>query len=99
MCLTWYAPHFPALPRFRCSKTASGGSQDALAQQIEARPSVHLALDELQPVNLPLYLPAAPFVFKRGRNRLVVSSQSPGKAFKLGHFAAFRAIEPSIEFL
>ena len=43
--VTW--PRFLALPRFRCSKTASGGSQDALTQQIKARPSVHLALDEL----------------------------------------------------
>src|SRR3954454_8660266 len=50
-----------ALPRLRCSKTPSGGSQDALTQQLKARPSVHLALDELQPVNLPLYLPAASF--------------------------------------
>ena len=38
---------FQALPRFRCSKTASGGSQDALTQQIKARPSVHLTFDEL----------------------------------------------------
>jgi hypothetical protein len=66
-------------------------------QQIKARPSVHLALDELYSVNLPLYLPGAPFMLDRGHNRLVVSSQSPGKVFHLGHFAALRGNEPSIE--
>jgi hypothetical protein len=82
---------------FRCSLTASGGSQDALTQQIRARPAVHLALDELSPVDLPPYLPAALFVLMRGPTRLVILSQSPGKVFDRGHFAARRGIEPSIE--
>ena len=61
-------------------------------KRLDKRIEIHLALDELQPINLPLYLSAAPFIRKRGRYRLVVSSQSPSKVFDLGHFAALRGI-------
>ena len=39
-----------------------GGVQEASLQQLEVRPPVHLALDELQAVDLAFCLPAAPLV-------------------------------------
>lgn len=41
-------------------KRSSGGIEDALTQELKARPPVHLALHHLQPRNLAFYLPRAP---------------------------------------
>lgn len=46
--------------------------QDASLQQVDVRPPIHLVLEELQAVDLPLCLPVAPFVGERHSNRFVV---------------------------
>ena len=76
----------------------SGGVQEASLQQLKVRAPVHLALDELQAIDLSFCLPAAPIVrLWRRSNRLVVLDETLSKTFNLSHFAAFSSLKPAIE--
>ena len=41
------------------SSACSGGVEDSLSEEIELRPSIHLAFEELEPGHLALRLPIA----------------------------------------
>ena len=58
---------------------ASGVTEDPSAQQIEAGPAIHRALDRLQPVDLALDLSAAPRFAQGGAHRVLVAADAGGE--------------------
>ena len=57
----------------------SGGEENASAEQVEAGPSIHLALDEFELVHLSFGLPIAPGESERRLDCLLVLLQTGGK--------------------
>ena len=57
------------------SLRGSGCQENALAQQVQACPTIHLALDQLEAVDLPLGLAAAPGQAQGGPNRGAVLAE------------------------
>ena len=64
---------------FHCLMFASGVTEDPNAQQLEAGPAIHRALDRLQPVDLALDLPTAPRLAQGGAHRILVAADPGGE--------------------
>ena len=61
--------------------SGNGSVEHPGLQKRKAAPAVHLALDELEPVDLPLDGAVAPFVLQRCADGGQVTAQTAGKAF------------------
>jgi len=55
---------------------ASSMREYPAAQELEPGASIHLALDDLEPVDLTLHLPVAPGLGQRGAERFLVTAQA-----------------------
>jgi hypothetical protein len=99
-------PHTPSLTPFsattlplqaRC-EPRSAHMQYALAQQVELCPAIHLAFDQLQPVDLPFELAVAPAGCERCLHRVVVRSQTACKHAKFARYGPVaRTLDPVIQ--
>lgn len=82
------------------AESESGGVQHADSQEIEASPTVHLALQGLESVDVPLRLTIAPRQFEsrlhRGQIRLQSLSKCPQVAWAVGCQSSG---QPSVEFV
>src|SRR4051794_18007517 len=56
----------------------SSMSEHPAAQQVEPGPSVHLPLDDLEPVDLTLDLAVAPRLGQRGAHRVLIAPEANG---------------------
>ena len=70
------------------------GIQQAGFQHIKLGPPVHLAFDELQPVDLPFNLPITPCILQRSGDRRIVLPNPRRKTPHLWHGALLRALQP-----
>src|SRR3954449_7219959 len=57
---------------------ASSMPEHPAAQQVEPGPSVHLTLDDLEPVDLALDLPVAPRLGQCGAHRILIAPEANG---------------------
>jgi len=73
----------------------SRGEDHASAEEIEARSSVALALDQLEPVNLAFGLTAAPGLGQGSPDGSGVSIQPGGEARDRGSVAGLRFRDPA----
>src|SRR3954453_18617510 len=62
-------------------------------------PTIHLALDGFQPVDLPFDLSVAPSQLYRCTHRVIVGRQMLGEALQLPDHAVSGSLEPEIEAL
>src|SRR5690349_6934918 len=79
-----------ALPRV----LASSMPDHSTTQQVEPGTSVHLPLDDLEPVDLALDLAVAPRLGQRGAHRIRVAPEAGGER---GQGAGLRLAQPAIE--
>src|SRR5512134_3021204 len=56
------------------------GGEHAAAEKIEAGPAVHVALDELQTVDVPFDRPGAPRFAQGGMDSVIILPQADGEA-------------------
>jgi hypothetical protein len=54
--------HHRGSPSLLVTPSASGGAQGAEPEQVELRPAVHAALQQLEPVDVPFGLSVAPML-------------------------------------
>ena len=64
------------------------------AQQVEPGSSVHLTLDDLEPVDLALDLPVAPRLGQGGTHRVLIAPEAGGER-RQG--AGLRLAQPAVE--
>ena len=75
----------------------SGSEEDTAAQEVEAGASVHLALDQLEPVDLPLGLSAAPRHGERRSDRRFILLQAGREGLDDRNTAGPGLLKPSPE--
>src|SRR4051794_27357043 len=75
----------------------SGGKQYAMAEQIEAGATVHLAFDQLEPGDLALRLATAPGCGDCGADRGAVLLQPSRKGLHSAHAGPARVGEPGVQ--
>ena len=68
-----------------------GRVKDTQPEQVETGTAVHLALDQLESVNLPLHHPVAPGQLQCGGDGILVAPEAASKGSIGG---AFRSFEP-----
>ena len=73
---------------------ASSVPEHPAAQQVEPGPSVHLTLDDLEPVDLALDLAVAPRLGQRGAHRILIAPEAGGER-RQG--AGLRLAQPAVE--
>ncbi len=91
---------FPALVGTRFSRTSRGScrKQNASAEQVEAGVTIHLALDQLQPVDLPFGLAVAPGRGESGAYRIAVLLQPGSERLHRRDATPAGLDEPGIQF-
>jgi hypothetical protein len=70
------------------------GGEHAAAQEIEAGPTVHVAFDELQTVDVPLDWSGAPRFAQGGMDSVIILPQADGEAFDV---TARRLLDPGLQ--
>src|SRR4051794_22560801 len=73
---------------------ASSMRQHPAAQEFKPRASIHLAFDDLEPVDLTLDLSIAPRFGQRGAERVLVTAQA---CCERRQSTGFRLVQPAIE--
>jgi hypothetical protein len=73
--------------------------QYALAQEIGFAPAEHLALDQFESVNVPLYLAGAPLGAEPGHDGTPVPSESGGESPQFRKGARLGVSDPRFELL
>jgi len=74
-----------------------GLGKDASAQECEARPPVHLALERLESVHLPFCLTLTPRRAHGGLNSGIVTAKALGESHQLWYPALFTVLQPGRE--
>src|SRR5215210_2661222 len=77
----------------------SGGQQASAAQELEAGPAVHLALQELELVDLALSLAVTPREFQPSADGGPVAAEADRETAQLGQLAPLRLSDPGFESL
>ena len=75
----------------------SGGFEKTDAEQVEARPAVHLPFDEFEAVDVPLGWAIAPTRRQSVGNRLTITKQSLGEALDLAGRCGDRVGDPFVK--
>ena len=73
--------------------TALCGGEHAAAKKIEAGPTVHVALDELQTIDVPFDRSGAPRFAQGGMDSVIILPQADGEAFDV---TAFSFVDPGV---
>ena len=79
---------------FFLSLAALCGGEHAAAEKIEAGPAVHVALDELETVDVPFDRPGAPRFAQGGMDSVIILSEADGEA---SEGAAFSLVDPGVQ--
>ena len=74
-----------------------GVAKDPLAEEIKSGSTVHLALDELEPIDLSLNWTIAPHKSERSFDRFIVSLQAIGKPLELTNNTLSGLVQPVIQ--